>query len=357
MRNNNKKGGNEISDCTQVIVDIYSRFLFEKSVFEERKESALTVERIKELMLNAQKEAYGDGLDENYLHPYMWAWKPHYYDANYNYYNFPYAFGLLFAKGLYAEYLKKGSDFVGEYERLLSITGKNKILITTDAIGMGVNLPIKRIIFLSISKFDGEQMRELTSQEVKQIAGRAGRKGIYDTGYVATYRDNKEFIEERLEEEDISIKRAVLGPSDAILEIDNLPLNEKLALWSTKKCEVPYYRKMDISEYLIILERLKSYKLLEEIQWELLKIPFDISKDDLMNQFLNFVDQLFINDQEELFKPQCYSGTLYDLETYYQMVNMYYSFSKRFNLNFDLEWIENERLTVSEEINNILMRI
>lgn len=114
---------------------------------------------------------------------------------------------------------------------------------------------------------------------------------------------------------------------------------------------------MDISEYLIILERLKSYKLLEEIQWELLKIPFDISKDDLMNQFLNFVDQLFINDQEELFKPQCYSGTLYDLETYYQMVNMYYSFSKRFNLNFDLEWIENERLTVSEEINNTLMRI
>lgn len=242
-----------------------------------------------------------------------------------------------------------------QYEEF--ITGKNKILITTDAIGMGVNLPIKRIIFLSISKFDGEQMRELTSQEVKQIAGRAGRKGIYDTGYVATYRDNKEFIEERLEEEDISIKRAVLGPSDAILEIDNLPLNEKLALWSTKKCEVPYYRKMDISEYLIILERLKSYKLLEEIQWELLKIPFDISKDDLMNQFLNFVDQLFINDQEELFKPQCYSGTLYDLETYYQMVNMYYSFSKRFNLNFDLEWIENERLTVSEEINNILMRI
>lgn len=116
-------------------------------------------------------------------------------------------------------------------------------------------------------------------------------------------------------------------------------------------------QKMDISEYLIILERLKSYKLLEEIQWELLKIPFDISKDDLMNQFLNFVDQLFINDQEELFKPQCYSGTLNDLETYYQMVNMYYSFSKRFNLNFDLEWIENERLTVSEEINNILMRI
>ena len=101
----------EISDCTQVIVDIYSRFLFEKSFFESRKESALSVEEIKELMVNAQKEAYGDGLDPNFLHPYMWAWKPHYYDTEYNYYNFPYAFGLLFAKGLYAEYLKKGAGF------------------------------------------------------------------------------------------------------------------------------------------------------------------------------------------------------------------------------------------------------
>ena len=128
----------EICDCTQVIVDIYSRFLFEKSVFEARKESALTVEQIKELMLKAQREAYGDGLDPEYLHPYMWAWKPHYYDADYNYYNFPYAFGLLFAKGLYAEYLKKGESFTSEYERLLSITGKNKIADITKEVGIDI---------------------------------------------------------------------------------------------------------------------------------------------------------------------------------------------------------------------------
>ena len=129
----------EICDCTQVIVDIYSRFLFEKSVFEARKESALTVEKIKELMLEAQREAYGDGLDPEYLHPYMWAWKPHYYDANYNYYNFPYAFGLLFAKGLYAEYLKKGTSFTSEYEKLLSITGKNKIADITEEVGIDIH--------------------------------------------------------------------------------------------------------------------------------------------------------------------------------------------------------------------------
>ena len=129
----------EICDCTQVIVDIYSRFIFEKSVFEARKESALTVEKIKELMLEAQKEAYGDGLDPEYLHPYMWAWKPHYYDAEYNYYNFPYAFGLLFAKGLYAEYLKQGTSFTNEYERLLSITGKNKIADITKEVGIDIH--------------------------------------------------------------------------------------------------------------------------------------------------------------------------------------------------------------------------
>ena len=129
----------EISDCNQVIVDIYSRFLFEKSLFEARKESALTVEQIKKLMLDAQREAYGDGLDPEYLHPYMWTWKPHYYYANSNFYNFPYAFGLLFAKGLYAEYLKKGSEFSSEYENLLSITGKHNIADITKEVGIDIH--------------------------------------------------------------------------------------------------------------------------------------------------------------------------------------------------------------------------
>ena len=129
----------EISDCTQVIVDIYSRFLFEKSLFEARKECALSVDQIKELMLNAQKEAYGDGLDQNFLHPYMWTWKPHYYYADSNFYNFPYAFGLLFAKGLYARYLEDGEIFPEEYEKLLSITGKNKIADVTKVMGIDIH--------------------------------------------------------------------------------------------------------------------------------------------------------------------------------------------------------------------------
>ncbi|SHI46431.1 oligoendopeptidase, pepF/M3 family [Clostridium cavendishii DSM 21758] len=129
----------EISDCNQVIVDIYSRFLFEKSLFEARKESALSVEEIKNLMLKAQQEAYGDGLNKDFLHPYMWTWKPHYYYATSNFYNFPYAFGLLFAKGLYAEYLKRGSSFTKDYEKLLSITGKNDIVDVTKVMGIDIH--------------------------------------------------------------------------------------------------------------------------------------------------------------------------------------------------------------------------
>lgn len=132
-----------ISDAGQVIVDIYSRFLFESKLFEIREDHSLSVNELKEIMLNAQKEAYGNGLDHSCLHPYMWANKPHYYYASLNFYNFPYAFGLLFAKGIYAEYLKRGKEFVPEYDKLLQSTGKNKIADITKM----MNIDVKSVEF------------------------------------------------------------------------------------------------------------------------------------------------------------------------------------------------------------------
>lgn len=117
----------DLTHNTQIIVDIYSRFLFEDNFIKERERGSLSLEKINNLMLDAQKKAYGKGLDENYLHKYMWICKPHYYSAEVNYYNFPYTFGLLFAKGLYSLYLKDKKDFIKKYDTLLSITGKNSI--------------------------------------------------------------------------------------------------------------------------------------------------------------------------------------------------------------------------------------
>ena len=242
-----------------------------------------------------------------------------------------------------------------QYEQF--VNKETKVLVTTDAIGMGVNLPIRRIVFISIRKFDGEEVRELTSQEIKQVGGRAGRIGIYDTGYIASIGGNADIIKSKLEAEDEVIREAVIGPSEAILKIRSLPLNEKLALWSTREEKLDYYTKMDISEYILILDKIKKYKLREDIQWDLLKVPFDVTRDELMNTFLDYVDELFVNKQKELFIPQCYNGNLDDLEIYYQKINMYYSFSKIFNLKMDVKWVYDERIKISEEINEILLKI
>src|SRR5207249_13225 len=93
-----------LQNSSQVVVDITSRFIFEQGVFEKRKQRELSVDELNELMLDAQRQTYGDGLDQATLHPYMWAVKGHYYSTGLSYYNYPYMFGLLFGLGLYSHY-------------------------------------------------------------------------------------------------------------------------------------------------------------------------------------------------------------------------------------------------------------
>lgn len=237
------------------------------------------------------------------------------------------------------------------------INKETKILISTDAIGMGVNLPIKRIIFMDIKKFNGNEVRFLTSQEIKQIGGRAGRKGIYDEGYIASIGNTQNFIINNLQCEDERVYEGVLGPSEIILKIKNISLKEKLALWSTRAVKSPYYRKMDISEYLLKLDSIKGYRLDENVQWKLMKIPFDILEKELMTTFLEYIDEIFLLKKQEISKPKCVIDNLYQLELYYQKINLYYSFGKNFEVAFDEEWIKQERQRVSEKINLKLKKL
>ena len=110
----------QLQDATQIIIDIYSRFRFEKSVLDNREEMFMDADQLCQQMLDAQKVSYGEGLDPNFMHPYMWVNKSHYYGPTY--YNFPYAFGGLFARGLYAQYEKEGAAFVPKYKKLLYTT-------------------------------------------------------------------------------------------------------------------------------------------------------------------------------------------------------------------------------------------
>jgi len=128
----------QMNNASQVVVDIYSRYLFEKEVFERRAKSELSADEINEIMERAQKATFGDGVDEKYLQKYMWTWKPHYYSAGRAFYNYPYAFGLLFATGLYAVYQKRGEDFVPAYKELLASTGEANAAELADKFGINI---------------------------------------------------------------------------------------------------------------------------------------------------------------------------------------------------------------------------
>lgn len=130
-----------LTEQTQTMVDIYSRFLFEQKVVAAQADHALDVDELKETMLWAQEQSYGDGLDPEYHHPYMWACKSHYYSTGVHFYNFPYAFGGLFARGLYARYEKEGEAFVPVYCDLLSRFGSDTIANVTASVGIDVTTP------------------------------------------------------------------------------------------------------------------------------------------------------------------------------------------------------------------------
>lgn len=130
-----------LQDACQVIVDILSRFYFERSVFERRARAELSPEELCDLMLDAQKRSYGDGLDPARLHPYMWLVKGHYYSQDLAFYNFPYAFGQLFGAGLYARYEAEGQSFVKAYRGILEDTGKESAVKVAANAGFDIEKP------------------------------------------------------------------------------------------------------------------------------------------------------------------------------------------------------------------------
>ncbi|MCF7924710.1 MAG: M3 family oligoendopeptidase [Candidatus Izimaplasma sp.] len=151
-----------IQNYTQVVIDIMSRFIFEKSVFEGREETVFDASELKQLMIDAQQQTYGEGLDEKILHPYMWICKPHYYSGGLSYYNFPYTYGLLFAKGLYAKYLEDEVAFKEVYDNLLAVTGKMRVEEVAKLANIDVTKKDFWISSLELLKKDIELFLELT---------------------------------------------------------------------------------------------------------------------------------------------------------------------------------------------------
>jgi oligoendopeptidase F len=153
-----------IQGSCQVVVDIISRFLFEQRVFTKRQQRELSVDELNNLMLEAQRETYGDGLDQSLLHPYMWAVKGHYYSTGLSFYNYPYMFGLLFGLGLYAQYQQDPETFRRGYDDLLSSTGLADAATLARRFGIDLHTEAFWQSSLDIVRADIDRFVQLTNQ-------------------------------------------------------------------------------------------------------------------------------------------------------------------------------------------------
>ncbi len=234
------------------------------------------------------------------------------------------------------------------------LAGKMEYIVSTDAIGMGLNLPIRRIIFMETEKFDGQERRDLKTTEIKQIAGRAGRYGMYNKGYVGATQ-NLAMIRAGLEAVVPPLEYAVVGFSELVLQVD-YDLLEVLTQWNQMPTVKPY-RKLDISRYiaLISLMRERGFTLTKEQELRAANIPFDEKEEELRKLFFQFLSRW--QQGETLEQPGAGDGedTLPALELYYKKLDLYFSFSKAFGCPVDTDKLYDTREQVAEQINEILL--
>ncbi len=239
------------------------------------------------------------------------------------------------------------------------LSGETKVLVATDAIGMGLNLPVRRIVFTETEKFDGRVRRPLTPPEVKQIAGRAGRMGLYDVGYVAAIRgaDEDGYLPVCLERPNPLIRRASLGFTDLVASLE-YPIADVLKAWSSQPVQQPYER-MDVSRHIRLIGLLyrfvpMSQQLPREDLLRACGIPFDEGREQLLYQFFQYMSVYCKGAEKELEKPVLQGGQLDDLELYFKRLELYYSFSKTFQYDYDETWLRAEKMVTSDRINRLL---
>ena len=234
------------------------------------------------------------------------------------------------------------------------LKGDMEYIVSTDAIGMGLNLPIRRIIFMETEKFDGVERRELRPEEIKQIAGRAGRFGMYNKGWVGATQ-NLPAIRAGLEAVVPPLEYAVAGFSDLVLQVD-FDLLEVLTQWNQMPTVEPY-RKLDITRYISLISKMREmgFILTREQELRAANIPFDETDDALRELFFQFLHRW--QRGEPIEKPGLPEDepTLPELELYYRKLDLYFSFSKAFGCPVDEDRLYDSRERVADEINEILL--
>lgn len=237
------------------------------------------------------------------------------------------------------------------------LSGEMQYVVSTDAIGMGLNLPIRRVIFTETEKFDGTERRQLKPEEVQQIAGRAGRYGMYDKGFVGA-TENLSTVRQALETVVAPIEYAVVGFSDLVLNVD-FDLLEVLQVWNSMPTVDPYI-KLDVSRYIHLIGKIreKGFELDRQQELRAANIPFDETDSELMELFFRFLREYDRGDEVEqpgLGGRDEGKFTLPELEQHYRKTDLYFSFCKAFGCPVDADALRQEREKVAEMINEILL--
>ena len=239
---------------------------------------------------------------------------------------------------------------------------KTKVVVATDAIGMGLNLPVRRIVFLQTDKFDGVSRRPLQVAEVKQIAGRAGRFGIYQTGYV-TAMGEREFghIRACMQTSEEPIQEVNLGFPQILLDID-APLDEVMKIWHDVTPNAPFV-KVNIDEALFLYELAKKWRNHivdfdnKHMLYKMITCPIDIKDRHVVALWLDYCKNYMADVSLE--KPRLrreWGGGIQQYETYYKQLDLYYQFSHRMQKVIDEEWLEAERESTEVSIQKYLTK-
>lgn len=240
--------------------------------------------------------------------------------------------------------------------------GENKVVVSTDAIGMGLNLPVRRIVFIETEKFDGITKRKLRLPEINQIAGRAGRFGIYDTGYItAMVEENLLYISSLVGQKEEQIEKVSLGFPQILLNLSE-PLDTIMNTWHSVETEYPF-EKISIDEILFLYHKAEKRSAYidgfddKHILYRMVTCPIDIQNQKVVSLWLRYCESY--SADISLKKPDIrqlrYEG-IAKYETYYKQLDLYYQFSERMGKVIDEKWLAAEREKTEIEIMRCLSK-
>jgi hypothetical protein len=237
----------------------------------------------------------------------------------------------------------------------LYLSGTTDVVVATDAIGMGLNLPVKRIVFMEEDKFDGLAKRSLNATEIKQIAGRAGRKNIFDCGLVNAYT-GKQRISGKLNSKLENISSAYYLPLDKyILSLPVGTLRERLTAAVIRGAKTEPFKSANISQPLALLRYISEERALSlDEQMRLIFVPFDIHEEELVILWKSYTTA-YIKKSDISLPPAPDNSHIEILETYYKKLDLYYSFCKSMKIQFDADEVALLKQKTAERINALLI--